>query len=342
MSYNATWTDGPRLAPAGPFVRDDHFLELAAAINRRKALAYQGPYDYSGLVGPQKPVRTTPLAAGMAPPVTNLRGALLSDVLLPPPGLLGGAPSSPTSMQWLWPVADADENKVIVPAQAGSGEVNLLTKALGYSTWRDSVTAGRSGIAAPDINELRACLERITRGRWRMPLYMSAGMLSSMPDTGWPGGYIANVGPAELHGVGFACLRSPTAPQLGPSGVSVRPSSSLAITADVACQVQVYRCLRPIDYGDNLPSWNCYDPTGGHAWTTPGGTGSGDAVLIGSVTCPAGGVGTLTGASLAAALQAMTDGAEPNFLFRRNDVAAGTVYLEQDLTVEFDLLSPPN
>lgn len=335
MSYTANWTDGSRLQAAVNAVRDDHFIELGDAVNRRKMLAYQGATNFAGSVVAQQLIHTVPL--------TTIRAALLNDVLLPPAGVLGGQPSSPTSMQWLWPVADGDENQVIVPAGAGTGQVNLLIKTLGSSTWTDGiVTSARTPIRAPHVNELRACLERVTRGRWRMPLYMSAGMLSTTPDTGWPGGYISNVGPAELRGLAFGCLRFPDAPQPGLGGVSVRASSSLAIYADIACQVQVYRCLQPVDYYNNLPSWNCYDPAGGRAWATPGGTGSGDAVFIGTVACPANGTGTLTGANLATALQAMVDGAEQSFLFRRYDVAAGTVYLEQDIIVEFDLDSPPN
>jgi hypothetical protein len=286
-------------------------------------------------------VRASTLATAVAPPLTNLRGALLNDVLLPPPGLLGGQPSSPTSMQWLWPVSDADENKIILPAGAGSGQVNLLPKAIGSSTWRDNVAGGLTHIAAPQINELRACLECVTRGRWRMPLYMSASILSYMPDTAWPGGYVANTGSAELRDLAFGCLRADGSPQRGLTGVAVRASSSLTIWADTACQVQVYRCLRPINYGDNMPTWNAYDPAGSHAWATPGGAGSGDAVNIGTVACPANSTGTLTGASLVTALQAMVDGAEQNFLIRRADVANGTVILTFDLIVEFDLVRDP-
>jgi hypothetical protein len=96
------------------------------------------------------------------------------------------------------------------------------------------------------------------------------------------------------------------------------------------------------DLGGNMPTWNAYDPAGGRYWATPGGIGSGDSVLIGTVSCPANGTGVLTGANLATALQAMVDGAEQNFLFRRGEEQNGSIVLTHDLVVEFDLVSPPN
>jgi len=45
---------------------------------------------------------------------------------------------------------------------------------------------------------------------------------------------------------------------------------------------------------------------------------------------------------MAEALQAMTDGAEQNFLIRRGDAGPQTVGVAGRLVVEFDLDNPPN
>ena len=46
---------------------------------------------------------------------------------------------------------------------------------------------------------------------------------------------------------------------------------------------------------------------------------------------------TISGPALVAALHAMIDGADPNFLLRRTDTGPTTVNVTAEVTVEFDL-----
>ena len=44
----------------------------------------------------------------------SLRYNIIAKILSPALGTLGGTPPTPANMQWLWPVAGQDENKIIV------------------------------------------------------------------------------------------------------------------------------------------------------------------------------------------------------------------------------------
>jgi hypothetical protein len=173
-------------------------------------------------------------------------------------------------------------------------------------------------------------------------VYLAAGIFSTLPDTPWPGGQVANNGLDELRTLGFSVLRSGDDPELGLTGVTVRGSSALQLVADTDCTVEVHHCLREIDYDQYLPTWNEYDPNQSLAWTQPGGLGAGDSTPIGSVSLTAGVPGELSNTALADALQAMVDGAEQSFLLRRQDTGSETVEVSALLVVEFDLDTPPN
>ena len=246
-------------------------------------------------------------------------------------------------MDWLWPVADADEDKILVARNAGPGQVSLLNKLNGTEDWSDpALTAGQDPIRATHFNELRQALEWVRRGRWELPIYLSAGIFSSLPDTPWIGGSIANNGMDELRSIGFVRMRTADTPPLGLTDATVRSSTILELTTDVSCQVEVYHCLRPIDFTDDAPTWNEYDPSASAAWSAPGGTGAGDATYIGTLTLTAGTAGALSGAALVAAVQDMIDGAEQNFLVRRSDTGYETIAVSGRLIVEFELDGPPN
>lgn len=350
MTYLATWANGSagRVAAARHYVRLSDVFELADAVNRRRQMLYQQPQDYSSVIHAGACVAGATIATAMAPPFDSFRSALTGPILRPATGVLGGQPSSPISMQWLWPVPGGDENKVIVTglAETGPGQVDLFDQLNGGTGWTDPSLAASGGpVRAPHMNELRQAIQWLSRGRWTMPIYFDAGLMSLVPDTPWIGNMIANNGFGQLQCIGQAWMRPPGAPggQLGLTGVQVRPTSSIVVTADTDCTIELYRCLQNVCFSSNdLPTWNQYDPSAGLDWSAPGGTGDGDIVLIGSYALPAGVATAICDPQLEAAIQAIVDGAPQNFLIRRSDVGFETIAIEASLTVEFDLTSPPN
>jgi hypothetical protein len=141
----------------------------------------------------------------------------------------------------------------------------------------------------------------------------------------------------EVRSIGFALMRPADASGRGLMDVAVRSGSSLTITVDKDCTAQAWHCLRPIMWASDPPTWNEYQPNANKAWTTPGGTGAGDATLIGSVALTADEPGSISSSALVSALQAMVDGAETNFLLRRADTGSPTINISGEVTIEFNL-----
>lgn len=344
MTLTTTWSQADaqgQLTACRSDVRRADFCEIASAINRRLLLTYQGPHDYSQVLAPGQAVATGPLSVAMAPPLDNFRRQLSLRVLAPQPGLLGGDPVSPTSTQWLWPLADGDEGKVIVGGQDGvlSGQVGLLNRINGSSQWTDPMLVSQqSRVRAVHLNEVRRAVEVLYRGRWKMPVYLPAGIFSMMPDAPWIGELVANNGSDEVRSVGFALLsvQNSQGDWLGLRDVTVR-SACIELTTDLNCQLELYRCLRPVEFRCDLPTWDQWDPAGQHGWSQPGGLGSGDAELIGSIGAQAGVPAALSGSQIAAAIQSMIDGQPQNLLVRRADSGWESVGVKGCLTVEFDL-----
>ena len=348
MSYTPVWTNSNaqgRLDAGDHFVKLLDAQELAAAVNRRRLLTYQLQQDFSSQIAVGAYVRKSAISSASAPPFDNLRDNLSQSILDPPTGSVGGVPPTPSAMRWLWPVADADENKTIVSGYSGvgEGEVGLLAKLNGTSDWTDAtLTPGVTDIRTVHFNELRQAAEWISRGSWELPIYFSAGIFSAMPDTPWMGEAIGNNGTHELRSVGNAIITVGPSPLYGPTNVTVRSSSSIELTVDVDCSVEVYRCHRPILFASDPPTWNEYDPSEETAWAQAGGLGSGDTTLIGSMDLQADQPDSLSGDDLATALGAMVDGAQQNFLVRRTDTSSATIALAGAVTIEFDLDTPPN
>jgi hypothetical protein len=176
-----------------------------------------------------------------------------------------------------------------------------------------------------------------------LPVDSAGGIYSYMPDAGWAGGLIANDGEDELRAIYYTNIRvaGQGGAVLGLSNVTARPSSYLKLTADCYCQIQVYACCRNIDVVNAPATWNNWST--GNAWALPGGLGGGDSTLIGSLTMVANQERTITGPTLAAALNSMIQGNPQLFLIRRVDVDHQTVSIPaMSLVVDFDLNTPPN
>jgi len=348
MPYTPTWSNGNAqglLEPTVYFIKLSDAEEVADAVNRRRLLTYQAQQDFSSQVNSGAYVRHSIVANASAPPFDNFRDALSQKILNATTGGMGGTPPTPASMDWLWPETGTDENKIIVSGAAGVGEgqVGLFQKLNGTNHWTDAtLTAGQTAIRAVHFNELRQAVQWIRRGRWELPIYFAAGIISPLPDTPWIGEAIANNGTHELRSTGFLVIRVADSPARGLVNVTVRSSSYLQITADADCTVAVYHCLRPLGFDADRPTWNEYDPSASAGWAAPGGTGGGDATPIGSIGLTADVPGNLSNVALTAALQTMIDGGEQNLLIRRSDTGSATIAVTGKVIIEFDLDSPPN
>jgi len=348
MPYAATWINANE---SGLLEGGLHRImlsdpqELADAVNRRRLLTYQQPQSFASQVYGGAPIREPTVASAVAPPFDSLRLQLADKVLSPPTGSMGGDPPSPSSMTWLWPLADADENKAIVSGASGvgQGQVGLFQKLNGTNHWTDSpLSAALSGVRAVHFNEMRKAASWLRRGRWALPVYLPVGLFSVLPDAPWIGEMIANNGANELRTLGYAVIRTDEESPRGLTNATARAATHLDIVTSHDCTVEIYHCLRPIDFLNDPPTWNRYAPNANGYWTAPGGTGSGDAVCLGTLSLQANQSGSLCCAQLTAAVQNMIDGAEQCFLIRRSDTGYPTIMVAAALTVEFDLQSPPN
>ncbi len=341
MPYTPSWTNGNPQGRLEPLqrVRLSDAQELAAAINRRRLLAYMEEQDFSSQIHSLAPVRSAAVSMQSAPPFDSFRESV-GNLLSLQGGAILGQPSSPLAEQWLWPLGGDDENKVIVPGEAtpDANEVSLPEMLNGTNQWTDPLLApGVQSVRAVHFNELRQAVEWMIRGRWTLPIYFPAGILSSMPETPWIGGYVGNTGEQELRTLGFAFIRLAST---GLTNVTVRASSRLELVADTDCTIQAAHCLRELDFMEDLPSWQPYRPGLSASWTTPGAMD--DAMLLGEVQLTAGQTGVLGGLPLTEGLQAMIDGQAQNFLLRRGDTGGETIHVTGQVVIEFDLNSPPN
>ena len=343
MAYSATWqnsNDQGRLDAGSHVICLSDPQELAERINRRRLLIYKQTQDFCSDIYTGAHIRQATLAAATAPPFDSFRLNISAGVLSPAAGGLGGSPATPAAMDWLWPVNDGDEGKVLVAGDAGigEGEIGLFQRLNGTTHWTDpTLTGGGDYVRAVHMNELRQAIEWISRGRWRLPIYFSAGIFSAMPDTPWLDQAVANNGSVDLRSLGYAVITPAGTPVTGLLDVEIRAGSTLTITADRNCTIEARHCLRPLLWQSSPPTWNKYVPSANQAWATPGATGAGDSVLIGSVALTANEAGSISGSPLTSALQAIVDGAEPAFLLRRSDTGPLTVNVSGEVTIELDL-----
>lgn len=326
------WQNGtgvPKRVGSDDWTKDEDFAEIVEQINRRRLLEYRS--EDGDLRDPFDPALWM-TASG----VTALRNEFAGNGLIHPPvGGLGGTPPSPSYMRWLWPEADAHEDKPITLTRPPpSGEVSFFAKMNGTSSWTDAIAEG-AWLRAVHLNELRWGCETLRRGRWKMPIYFAAGLFSPLPDTPWIGEMVANDGVSELRCVGFPVLATNDAPPRGLVDVQVRPSSKIRLTCDYDCEVEVGRVTtNPILFVENPPTWNHAQP-GVLPWNTPGG----DFEAIGTMTMTAGVPQSLTGPAVADALQVMVDGGPSvsNFLVRKLSENYDNVSVTGSVDVDFDV-----
>ena len=159
MSYNASWSNGTSgvLIPGvhSPMLSD--ISEIADAINRRRLLMGLAAQDFSSALVPNSYVSNLALANAVAPPFYNFRTNIIYVML---------NNSSPWMFKWLWPFADADQNKPILPAPAPvpPGYVSLYDKLNGTAFWTDgNLTTGVTPVRAVHVNELRQAISFLIR-----------------------------------------------------------------------------------------------------------------------------------------------------------------------------------
>ncbi len=317
MTYNPSWTNGNG---SGRLVSPDHHIrlidaeEIGDALDRRRRIAYWSGFDFSSDLVSGAYVKGST--------VRDFRSKLISDVLLADYGALGGSPPTPLAVDWTWPVGDGDFGKKLVGYTTDPNEANLFDKLNDTGSWSGSATGPGSSIRAVDINELRQALEWTIHGAWQLPIYTTAGILSVMASTPWIGNVIANNGTDELQSIGWAVVNYD---DRGIQNATAR-SSSIVVSVDTACTVQVYHADKSVDF-NNPPSWDSFGGLGG-------------CTSIGSASCSPGSPGTISGASTA--LGNMIDGAEQNFLFRRSDNGPETITIRATFHANFELNTPPN
>jgi len=336
MTYAPTWTqsNSAGLLDSSFRIRRCDLREIADVINLRRTLTFQLTKDYLSQLPSGQLITQRTMDDMTDPPANCLRRAIIDDLLNAPPGQSQMVPTNPQTIQWLWPLADGDADKPITSVTpAPQGCVNLFAKLNGGTTWSDGPLGPGSPARAIHVNEMRQALTLLRRGRWRLPVFLNVGILSTAPNTHWFGGSVAHSGSNELRGLGRIW---PFRDGRGLTDVTVR-SASVEITAELACGVQILRCLRPIDYENDQPTWNKYLPAAGVAWGAPGGMGAGDSVDIAStnVTPPA--TSVATSANLATIVQSVINGGPPGFMFRRTDSGPEVIDFTATVVVEFDL-----
>ncbi len=312
MAYNPSWSNGT----GGTIVSPDHHIELidaeeiGDALDRRRRIAFWSGFDFSGDLFEGAYVKGSTFG--------SFRSKIVSDVWGANYGALGGSPPTPLAVDWVWPISDGDQGTKLTGAF-------VFDKLNGTGAWGSSAS-DRAPIEALDINELRQAIEWTRNGDWQLPIYTTAGILSTVPNMPWIGDVIANNGTDELRSVGWAVVYYD---DRGIQNATAR-SSKVVVSVDIACTVGVYHCQYPVDF-DNPPTWN-------NPWSSPGGLA--DSTLIGTASCSPGSPGTISGVSTA--FQAMLDGSEQNFLFRRMDTGTETITMTAIFHANFELNTPPN
>jgi hypothetical protein len=361
-TYNPAWSNANStgLVDSTCFHSRSALDEIAAAINRRRLLVLQNPFDYASLLNPRpfisQYVIDDSLELSPADNAPNFRQAIIQRILGASPGQdIAYMPTNPTSMVWLWPLADADENKTIVTwlGSPSATQVGLYNRLNGGSTWTDyNLDVGAlvtQDARAVHVNELRLALEWLRRCRWTMPVYGWYGLVNSMSGTPWMSGIFGADGANDVRAV-FGPRLHIEHPNGLPLGLhNVRPlSASLSLTSSQSCVVEVRQILRPITIGVNgMASWDFHNNATQSPWAQGGATGPGDSeVVCGPISMTANVPLVLDIHNTAGWLtmwQSMLDqNSPPYFLIRRLDTGPTLMNLSNaSVTLDFELNSPP-
>lgn len=340
MSYAHDWTNADgngHVAPGDPIYAVD-VSELQAVINRRLKVMFDTggnwPIDLGVSVG--QFIASSPITA-----VRNAFAALL------PAGsyFVHSAGWDQLSMwaQWLYPVAGADENKIIVAdgKPPAAGEVGFFARLNGQTNWTGQFS--NAAPAAVHINEPRDAAALLCRGRYTFRVGDGGAAQASkdLPEGLWYPTAVARDGTDELHswfgGRQWLWPSDGAGGYLGPrgQGVNVRSATLRLQPQGDDVKVKLYHCKRNVN-PENF-SWQQYDAEAGLNWAAPGGTGSGDADLLGNLELTD---GDWSEKSVTSLVQQMFDGqVEPTFMLAPNEDTGWPdepTHVAVELIVDFD------
>jgi len=360
--YDPNWSNANASGrvDATNFIRRVDLDEIAAAINRRLLLVLQSPFHYAPLLDARPYVSQyviDDVRVGGHPPdyLNNFREAIDFDVLLAMPGGdIAYYPNNPIAMDWLWPLADGDENKTIVQwtGSPSATEVGLFNRLNGVYGWTDpTIDAGyvTQHARAVHLNELRQALEWLRRGRWVLPCYGWWGLVNTMPDQAWFAWQVGNNGSDDIRTMFGPRLHIDSGDGLLRGLHGVKPiSASMTMTFSQSCTLEFRQILRPILHGyAGQSSWDFYNNATKSPWAAGGATGPGDSqVFVNSISATANVPLTIDITNTTGWLtmwQSMLDGdTPPYFLARRLDTGATMVNISNvTITLDFELNSPP-
>ena len=296
------------------FARAEDVTELYTELNRRRVIYFN---DSVPVVAPSGYI-----TAGR---LVDLREDVLD--LLPQSYLRD-------NMRWVWPLADADENKLLVAnSSSDPAEVGLLEKIGSPSNEWIRDPAAPDPIHAEDINELRLALERVCRVKTIECAHNTASISTNPTNMSFPDLMVSNNASEEVRAIGQLVMRSGTPPQgMGPS-VTVLDNSTLEVFSDEACTLDIYHVATELDYDGSYPTWD--DATDSLSWT--GGLGLG-ATLLTQIGCTANDWTEINFTGLVALLQSSADNDTLlNFLFVSPGSLSALATLDLRLTAFYQL-----
>jgi hypothetical protein len=296
-------------------------MDIAAAIQRRNAVMSLGQYDYSGVLYDDVEIAASLLQYRSNPP--NLRSALES--MLTFRQYFMPAPGSWFSPEYAYWITGPGGNQ-LVSGTPGTGQTNIFQSINGTSTWTDPNLNGQ-WVKAVHFNEMREFIEKTIYGRWQFPIMWIVGIASFWEDPWYGGGIAHDVDPEEsVDDLGYCSIRKERDGIIeGLHDVTIL-SASIKMYVDTACTVELGLCNQALLFEDPYQGWSSVT----------------EFTSMGSCSSEPGSPGTISGAAAVAGIQAIIDGAYPNFRAKRVDNGIEWIGLMSDVTVEFQLTIPPN
>lgn len=315
----ATWTNSGARLDSGDLIHTADAMDIATAIQRRNAILALGQQDYSGVLYDDQWIGASLLQYASSPP--NLRSALTSLLttrqhFMPAPGSY----FSPTSAYWI----TGTGGNQLVAGTPGSGQTNIFQAINGTNTWTDPALTGQ-WVQATHFNEMRQFLETVIYGRWEFPIFWLVGIANFWDDP-WYGGGIANDSGDRIDDLGYCSIRKVNGGvNEGLYDVTIL-SASIKMYVDIACTVELGLCNQSLLFSMPYQGWSSVT----------------EFTSMGSCAAAPGSPGTISGSAVVAGIQAIINGAYPNFRAKRVDSGADLISLMSQVTVEFQLTVPPN